>query len=215
MATHVIDFSVTTPPAVEPVTVQEVKRLLRVDFATDDADIASYITTAREWMEGMLGRALITQTCTAVLSLVGAPIGKVSGIIGEIGYPLDLPYAAPLQSVSSLQIEIQIENWFTLTAGTLSQSLGDYLADTDSEPGRVWLSVAAFSQWSPSISYPAPKYMLPRFKAVYVAGYGNAAANVPAQIKQAIRNTAAWMYDHREQEPPDDLVPRRWRLIAV
>lgn len=215
MTTNIIDFQVTTPPALEPVTVQEVKSLLRLDFGTDDAMIASLITDAREWLEGKVWRGFITQTCTAVLSLGGAPQGKVSGIVGEIGYPLELPYALPLQSVTSVQIEIQVEDWFTLTQGQPDQSLGDWLADMDSEPGRVWLSVAAFSQWSPSISYPAPKGALPRFKVVYVVGYGSTAASVPAGIKQAIRNVAAWMYDNRAQEPPDDLVPRRWRYLAI
>lgn len=215
MATNIHNFKVTVAPAAEPVTVQEVKSLLRVDWGTDDTYIASLITSAREWMEQMLGRALITQTCQAVLTFVGRPVGKISGVVGEVGYPLDLPYAAPLQSVSTVEIEIQVENWFTLTQGNPQQSLGDWLADTDNEPGRVWLSVAAFSQWSPSISYPAPKGALPRFRVTYITGYGSAAASVPAGIKQAIRNVAAWMYDNRAQEPPESMYPRRFKVVVI
>ncbi len=215
MGTNVIRFKVTSQPAIEPVTVQEVKALLRVNWNSDDSYISGLITSAREWVEGKLGRALITQTCQATLSLVGAPVGRISGIVGEIGYPLDLPYAAPLQSVTAVEIEIQIENWHTLTAGQLDQSFGDYLADTDSEPGRVWLSVAAFSEWSPSISYPAPKGALPRFRVTYVAGYGDTADTVPASIKQDIRNAAAWMYDNRGQPLPDNLYTYRNKVVVL
>src|SRR5690349_6738803 len=157
MATNILNLKVLSQPAVEPVTVQEVKRLARVNWSSEDTDIQGYISEAREWLEGKLGRALITQTLQAVLTFVGRPVGKISGVVGEVGYPLDLPYAAPLQSVTTVEIEIQVENWFTLTMGQPDQSLGDWLGDTDNEPGRVWLSVAAFSQWSPSISYPAAK----------------------------------------------------------
>lgn len=215
MATNIHNFKIVTPPAAEPVTPQEVKRVLRVDWNSEDVDIAGYITEAREWLEGKLGRALITQTCQAVLTFVGRPVGKISGVVGEVGYPLELPYAAPLQSVSTVEIEIQVENWFTLTAGTPNQSLGDWLADTDNEPGRVWLSVAAFSQWSPSISYPAPRGALPRFRVTYVAGFGDDASSVPATIKQDIRRLAAWRYDNRTASFPEDMFTYRNKVITV
>lgn len=215
MGTNIHNFKVTSAPAVEPVTVQEVKRVLRVDWNSEDVDIAGYITEAREWLEGKLGRALITQTCQAVLTFVGRPVGKISGVVGEVGYPLELPYAAPLQSVSTVEIEIQVENWFTLTEGAPDQSLGDWLADTDNEPGRVWLSVAAFSQWSPSISYPAPRGALPRFRVTYVVGYGVDGSSVPATIKQDIRRLAAWRYDNRTAPFPDDMYSYRNKVITV
>jgi hypothetical protein len=215
VATNVIDFKVLTPPAIEPVTTQEVKRLARVNWGAEDTDILGDIVEAREWLEGMIGRALITQTCQAVLSLVGGPVGKLSGVVGEVGYPLDLPYAAPLQSVTKVEIEVQVENWFTLTQGAPDQSIGDWLADTDSEPGRVWLSVAAFSQWSPSISYPAAKGALPRFRVTYIAGYGADAAAVPATIKQDIRRVAAWRFDHRTDPIPDSMYTYRNKVVAI
>ena len=46
-------------PIAEPVTLEEAKLQLRVEFDEDDALISSYITAAREWAEGFLNRSLV------------------------------------------------------------------------------------------------------------------------------------------------------------
>lgn len=46
-------------PIAEPVTLEEAKTQLRVEFSEDDALISSYITAAREWAEGFLNTALV------------------------------------------------------------------------------------------------------------------------------------------------------------
>ena len=51
-----------TPPAVEPLTLQEAKDHLRVDHTDDDSLIDPMIKTARMYAEGKTRRALITQT---------------------------------------------------------------------------------------------------------------------------------------------------------
>ncbi len=65
-----------TPPAVLPVTLEEAKNHLRVDFAEDDAAIETYLRAATEHYDGrdgLLGRCLITQTWR--LSLDRFPAG--------------------------------------------------------------------------------------------------------------------------------------------
>lgn len=46
-------------PIAEPVTLEEAKLQLRVEFNEDDALISSYITAARQWAEGFLNTALV------------------------------------------------------------------------------------------------------------------------------------------------------------
>jgi len=48
-------------PAVEPVTLEETKAHLRVEFADDDALIAGLIKAARDCAESATNRKLITQ----------------------------------------------------------------------------------------------------------------------------------------------------------
>ncbi|MCP9237153.1 head-tail connector protein [Lewinella sp. JB7] len=54
--------TVITPPAFEPVTVQEAKRWLRVDHSEDDALIGSLIRAAREWVEHYTNTAFAQRT---------------------------------------------------------------------------------------------------------------------------------------------------------
>lgn len=67
-----IHYRVITPPAIEPVTIQEAKEYMRFCDAPDDDIIASFITAGREIAEKFLGRALIRQTIMATATDVKA-----------------------------------------------------------------------------------------------------------------------------------------------
>ena len=56
-----------TPPALEPLTLDEAKAYLRVDTAADDDLIAALIAGARIHVEAQTRRALITQSWRLVL----------------------------------------------------------------------------------------------------------------------------------------------------
>jgi len=53
-----------SPPAVEPVTLDEAKAHLKVDTTDDDALIATLISAARAKAEWHTGRAFVTQGWT-------------------------------------------------------------------------------------------------------------------------------------------------------
>ncbi len=55
-------LTVKTPPADEPVSLEDAKDHLRVDTSASDAQIAAQIQAARERAERYLGRSLVTQT---------------------------------------------------------------------------------------------------------------------------------------------------------
>jgi uncharacterized phiE125 gp8 family phage protein len=58
---------IVNTPSVEPLTLLEIKRWLRVDHNDDDGLISGLIKAARERVEGRTGRALMAQTWRIVL----------------------------------------------------------------------------------------------------------------------------------------------------
>lgn len=110
-----MNLRVITAPAAEPVSTATAKSHLRVDHASDDELIESYIKTARELGEGLARRAFITQTLELVLD----------------EFPRDLKLKLPrppLQSVTSVKY---------LDADNVEYTFTDYVVDARSEPGVI------------------------------------------------------------------------------
>ncbi len=98
----------------EPMTLEEAKEHLRVDFEDEDALIGAILKAARKWVEGHLNRSMLTQTWQIVLD----------NLPDQIKIP-----KPPLQSAS-----IVIKD----DAGNLiNMDLADYVVDVDSDPGRI------------------------------------------------------------------------------
>lgn len=165
------DLALITPPAIEPIAVDEAKLHLRVDAFDEDYLINSVITVARQYVEQVTGRALITQTWDEYLQ--GWPCGD------EI-----LLHRGPVQSVASVNIKD--------TAGTeTAVATTVYIADVNRDPARVAL---AYSQsWPNTTLYPASP-----IRIRYMAGYGATAASVPTPIKQALLLLIGHWFQFRE-----------------
>lgn len=110
-----MNLTVITPPEEEPVSVATAKAHLRVDYATDDALIESYLKAARELGEGLARRAFITQSFRLVLD--DFPANAL----------LKLP-RPPLQSVEAVTY---------LDADGVEHDWTDFTVDARSEPGRI------------------------------------------------------------------------------
>lgn len=161
---------VVTPPAVEPVTLSEFKLQARIDHDDEDTLIAQYIKTARQHVEIILKRALITQTLQLAMD---------EWWIEDV--ELLMP---PLQSVTDIKYRDENGTEHTLSAE-------NYVVDTSFEPGRV--------RFAKGVSRPnVPLWPYAAVKITYVAGYGNTADSVPEPIRQAIRMLAVHYYENRE-----------------
>ena len=159
-----------TPPAEEPITRAEVKTQVRVDAEDEDYYIDAMIKAIREDVQSHLGRALITQTYDYYLD--AWPVTNY----------MKLPMP-PLQSVTSIT--------YTDVDGTSAIfSSSNYLVDTISEPGRIYLKNG--QSW-PSVNLQVVNPIVVR----YVAGYG-LAADVPMAIKQAMLLLAGTLFENRE-----------------
>lgn len=163
-------LSLITPPEEEPITLDEAKAHLRVDFTDDDGYIAALITVAREITEQRTNRALITQTWDYILD--------------DFPQYSEIKLRKPsLQSVTSVN--------YTDSAGIEHiMPTTDYVVDKNNIPGRIFLGFAKI--WPVVILQPAAAVRI-RF----VAGYGSA-SDVPMALKQAMLLLIAQWYENRE-----------------
>lgn len=162
---------VTSAPAVEPVSLAEMKSHLEVYDTGKDSYIGGLITAARAYCEQIQGRAYITQTLEATFDAFPSSSD-----------PLMLPMPR-LQSVTSVK--------YTPDDGVLTTfSASLYIVDTKSEPGRVVLHID--EEW-PDDDLIATGGVV----VVYKSGYGDAATAVPSTIIHAIKMLAAAWFEQR------------------
>lgn len=157
----------TSDPAVEPVTVGQLKDHLRVATNIDDTVLAQIISSARAQVERDTGQSLITQTWRYTLDKFpteNRPIHLIHG---------------PVQSISSFT--------YNDSAGT-PVAYSDYQLKSDDNPAVVIPNVG--TAW-PSGYYPDKRGI----SITYVAGWGDSHVNVPAELRQAVILRAAMLYD--------------------
>jgi uncharacterized phiE125 gp8 family phage protein len=164
-----MSLQMTSGPAIEPISVNEAKAHLRVDGTAEDQLIASLILTSRLHIEAALGLALITQSWRLLMDKWPKT--------AEVRLPL-----RPLQAIGEIK---------TYDAAGLSNVVGvdRYVADGAANPGRI---VPANQGW------PTPGRSANGIEIAFTAGYGNAATDVPAPIRQALLLLVAHWYEHRD-----------------
>lgn len=164
-------WKVTTAPAAEPVTTAEAKTHMRIDIADEDAYIDTLITAARVYGEQYTHRAFITQTITYVTD--SFPTG---------GDPIALPMP-DLLTVTSLKYYDTDETQQTWNAS-------NYVVNDYELPGQVELAT--------DILWPDITTRFDAVEVIYTAGYGATAADVPSDIKHAIKLLVAHWHENRE-----------------
>lgn len=151
-----VGASVVTAPAVRPLTIADVREHLRIDDNESDTKLNRLIRVALNHAESMTGRALITQTIDATYDTWCSLITIPRG---------------QLQSVTSVKYQDDDD-----VEQTVDTSV--YRVNTSVDPGRVELGYG--EDW-PDI-YPVRAPIVIRA----VVGYGDAAEDVPEEIKQAM-----------------------------
>ena len=190
-------FNLVTGPATEPVTVAEFHEHAHTEGLGQDDKITALLKTARLNAEDFCGRAFITQTWKGTID------AEYSGITGhpyvdEMLYGHSQSASAciprvielarpPLISVSSIVYYLDDG---TDSATTFSAS--SHYVSTTGLMGRVMLRTG--QQW------PAGLRPIDSIVITYTAGYGNA-SDVPQDVKEAIIEWAAHMYENREGAP--------------
>lgn len=174
----------TAAPSALPVTLDEVKAALRVDFDTDDMVINGYLAAAVEQLDGYGGdicRCLMPQTWQMVMS--GFPHRHCEWR-GRI--PLPLP---PVMSVDGVTYYDPSGGIQTLSTGAYQLLPGQGLEDAVLilNPGQCWPQTLC-----------ADNAVTIEFQAGYPLD-ANVAA-IPANIKAAICMIVADLYENRESQ---------------
>ena len=166
---------IVTEPALEPVTLKEIKDHLRIDLSNTDEDalLSGWITAARLQVEEFLWRALMKQTWDFFLDEF--PAG------GDFTILLPL---APLQSITSVK--------YIDDAGALiTLAVSEYKVDSVSEPARL---VPAFDK-----TWPATRDEVNAVEIRIVVGYADI-GKIPQQFKAGIRTMVGTWFENRESQ---------------
>ena len=165
-------------PAVEPITLAEMKAYLRVDEdeAAQDDLISGLIKAARLMIEATSRRILIEQSWRVVLDRWPRD--------GTVLLPV-----APLIAVDAIRI--------TDAAGTVTELPDDtFEADALSDPPRIIVQDA-----------PEPGKSRNGISIELRAGFGTAAEAVPATLKLAIRILVAHWFENRGDVAGEQILP--------
>jgi len=162
----------TSAPAVEPVTLSEAKAHCRVDTSADDTLIQGYITTAREWVEDYIDRALVTQQLVMKLD----------------AFPAEIELPRPPMIASGTATAVTITYVTGEAGGTATLSASEYRVDRDSTPGAIRTLYAG--------SWPSHLIDQNSVTVSWWAGYGDS-ASVPQRVKSAILMCVHELYEKR------------------
>jgi len=182
--------SLDTKPAVEPITLTEVKAQIGLDTNDDDTILTLYIEASRNFAETITGLSLITQKWLMTIDrwpMSGGEWwdGVRDGAIGDLqstgrAQAVYLP-RYPLQSIE------------TMTADSQAITVADvFVVDTQEKPGRLVLKSGS--------TFPPVSESANGIQILYVSGYGLTAADVPADLRLALIMMVAHLYGHRGDE---------------
>lgn len=161
---------VLSGPTVEPVTLAEAKAHLRVDTNAEDTLIQSLIMASRLHIEAALDLALVTQTW------------RIRRDTWPASRTLTLPIR-PVQAITSF--EVHAADGITETFGADA-----FILDGDANPARL--------VWRGNGAMPTSGLVANGIEIDLVAGFGDAAEDVPQPIRQALLLLIAHWYENRE-----------------
>jgi len=165
-------YRLNTAAGLEPVTAADVKLYARVAHSVEDDLIDSWIAAAVKLAQDYQHRAYIEQTWK--LTYDGFPPSCI------------LVPRPPLISVESIK-------YYDSDDAETVFSADNYFVDKNSEVGRISLNYG--EQWPTVTLRPINAFIID-----FTAGYGDAAADVPDSVKNAIYIYCTHMYENREAE---------------
>jgi len=195
-----VDFTVSIPPSVEPVSLSDLRSAsvgsyLRVDFTDDDMVLSALVTQCRMIAEQTTGKAFAPQTIQCQFTMPQVNGNTLSGAsllfeqdfyqyneslganpFSPAPFILTIPMA-PLVDVSLFEYRTTVFNAWQTWPATVD-GVNNYTVDTLPTPGLVYLQ------------YPPPAY---QYRLTCSVGY----TVLPADLKLALMQFIAWKYENR------------------
>jgi uncharacterized phiE125 gp8 family phage protein len=182
-------LKIITPPAVEPITLEEAKQHLRIIGSDDDIILLSMIKQAREFCEDFQNKKFITQTLEMVLDY----------------FPEDncisFENCSPVQSVESVK-------YYDTNGKEYIFDAGNYIVDTDSFVNRI---VLGYCKLWPTIALQTANAVRIRF----TAGFGDKAENIPETVKWAMILHMRLLYDDYKPDERTKIEEARNSLLSM
>jgi len=164
-------------PAVEPVTLAQMRAYLRLDDDAEDDLVAALIKAARLVVEAAAGRQLVEQSWRLTLDR----------------WPCRRAVLLPLSPLIRIE-HIRVFDRFGAPAD-LAAAL--YRAERASDPPRIVVESAA----------PEPGLAAQGIEIDIVVGFGPAAGDVPPPLAQSVRMLVARWFQNRGDAPADLTLP--------
>ncbi|SDU42204.1 phage head-tail connector protein [Stappia sp. ES.058] len=162
-----------TAPVNDPVTLEEVKEHIHVDFNDEDARIADFIKAATQRLDGRdgsLGRCLVTQTWNLTLDRFAS----------EIAIPLP-----PCQSIDAITY---------VDPDGVTQTL----APTEYQAFALGTVEGAKVRPAYGKSWPTIRNVPEAVTITFTAGFGDDPEDIPEPIRTAIKMRVGHLFEHRE-----------------
>jgi uncharacterized phiE125 gp8 family phage protein len=185
----------TSAPAVEPVSLTDVKAHLRIDTNDEDALLQSLIMTARLHIEVALGLALITQTWSCYFDRWRASTSSSYG--GRTGSDAVTLPLSPIKSVDAIRI-------YSADGTFASLPLTGFTFDLVSRHARVARRAGTAA--------PVSGRPLNGIEIAVTAGFGTTSADIPAPIRQAHLLLVTHWYEHRD---PNEIGTEETRIPSA
>ena len=163
-------LEVSTPAALQPASLAEVKAWGRITHDSEDDFITSLIKSATTRVEMICKRAFITQIFTMYLDKWP-------------GRAIDIP-RPPFQTLTSFSYWPDGGSAYTAVDSNIYT-----LDDSGEVPARIVLKED--NTWPEVEDRPAA------VRLIYVAGYGDTSADVPQAIREGVQMLAAHLYETR------------------
>jgi len=173
-------------PAAEPITLADAREQLRIDGTDEDTTLARLISTATAYMDAR--GALGRAMITQTWAQWERPQGQVKLYIG------------PFQSLTSVE--------YYDAAGTLQ-------ADTLSNYEAIKYNDFTVIRPKDGFSWPSFEDRPDAAKITFVAGYGDAATDVPETVRHAMLMLVTHWFERREPSSERNMQDIPWSVEAL
>ncbi len=174
-------------PQMAPISISDASDYLRIDHGVDSSFLGLMIDGAVDYVEAYTNRSMINRTLKYSIDYIDEldyPLHDGFSVGPDLYYRntyLNLP-RPPVSSVTHIKFfdDADTENTF---------STDKYYLDNQREPARVKLRRGEV--------WPTALRVSNAIEVTYVSGYGDTSADVPAQLRLAMLQYVAFIYENR------------------